>query len=110
MRRILHRPRPDVHVTLLIVATVEGEGVLVGPGADDQVVRLEITISQHRRVLAISVTGVHGRTDWKARDQTSAGNAIDHREFFRDACRRIVEGERIAHDAQSSVCRAPRQR
>src|ERR1700730_2997566 len=30
--RILHRSRPDVDVALLIVAAVEGEGVLLGPG------------------------------------------------------------------------------
>ena len=110
MRRVLHRPRPDVHVTLLIVAAVEGEGVLLGPGADDQVVRLQITFPQHRRVLAIGVAGVHGRADRETRDQTSARNAVDHREFFRDARRRIVERERIAHHAQSGVRRAPRQR
>ena len=38
--RLLHRARPDVDVALLVEAAVEGEGVLLGPGAHHQVVRL----------------------------------------------------------------------
>src|SRR5207248_6394446 len=40
--RLLHRPRPDIDVALLIESAVEGEGVALGPGAHDQVMGLAI--------------------------------------------------------------------
>ena len=94
--RALDRARPDVDVALLVEAAVEGEGVLLGPGLDDQVVRLVIALAQHRRVLAIGVAGVHRRADREAGDQPAARDAVDHREFFGHARRRIVERQRIA--------------
>src|SRR3712207_7218400 len=52
--RLLHRPGPDVDVALLVEAAVEGEGVLLRPGADDQVVRLQVALAELGRVLARS--------------------------------------------------------
>ncbi len=108
--RPLHRPRPDVHVALLVEAAVEREGVRVLPGPHHQVMRLEIALAQQARVLAVAVAGVHRRADREAGDQPPAGDDVDHRELFRDARRRIVQRERIAHHADRGVARAPRQR
>ena len=44
--RVLHRARPDVHVALLVEAAIEGEGVLLGPGAHHQVMRFVIALAQ----------------------------------------------------------------
>ncbi len=56
--RLLDRPRPDVDVALLVVAAVEGEGVLLGPGLHDEVVRLVVALAQLARVLAVGVAVV----------------------------------------------------
>ena len=108
--RILDRSRPDVDVALLIEAAVEREGVAIGPGAQDEVVRLVVAVTQQRRVLAVGVAGVHRRTDRKARDQTAAGDAVDHRELFRHAGRRVVQCQRVAHDTDRRVGGASRER
>ena len=72
--------------------------------------RLVVAVAQQRRVLAVGVAGVHRRTDREAGDQPSAGDAVDHRELFRDAGRRIVQRQRVAHDADRGVGGAPRER
>ena len=107
---MLDRPRPDVHVALLVEAAVEREGVGVGPGAQDQVVRLMIAVAQQRRVLAVGEAGVHRRADREPGDQPPAGDHVDHGELFCHARRRIVQRQRVAHDAQRRVGGAPRQR
>ena len=49
--RLLHRPRPGVDVALLVEAAVEREHLVARPALLDQVVRLEIALAQHARVL-----------------------------------------------------------
>ena len=109
MRLVLDRPRPDVDVTLLVEAAIEGERVLLRPGALHEIMRLEIALPQQARVLAVGIAGVHRRADGEARDQPSARDAVDHRELFGHACRRIVERERVAHHAERGVGGAPRE-
>ena len=108
--RTLHRTRPDVHVALLIESAVESERVGVLPRLHHQVVRLKIAFAQQARVLAVAVAGVHRRADREAGDQPPARYAVDHRELFRHARRRIVQRERIAHHADRRVFRPPRDR
>ena len=108
--RLLHRPRPEVHIALLVEAAVERKSVLFGPGAHDQVVRLVVAVAQHARVLAIREAGVHWRSDREAGDQPSARDAVDHREFFGDPGWRVVERQGVAHHAQRGIRRAARQR
>ena len=110
MRVVLDRPRPDVDVALLVVAAGEGEGVLLGPRLLYQVVRFVIALAQQAGVLAIGVAGVHRRADRKARDQPAARDAVDHRELFGNAGRRVVEGQRIAHHAERGIGCAAGQR
>src|SRR6266481_3715864 len=45
--RLLHRPRPDVDITLLVEAAVEGKGVLFGPRPQYEIVRFVVTLAQH---------------------------------------------------------------
>ena len=106
----LDRARPDVHITLLVETAVERECVRLGPGAHDQVMRLVIALAQLRRVLAVGVTGVHRRADREAGNQPAAGDAIDHREFFRDPGWGTVQRERIAHDTDRRIGGAARER
>ena len=110
MRLVLDGARPDVDVALLVVAAVESERVLLGPGPFHEVMCFEVALAQQARVLAIGVAGIHRRADRETRDQPAARDAVDHRELFGDAGRRIVEGERIAHDAERGVGGAARQR
>ena len=109
VRVVLDRPRPDVDVALLVVAAVEGEGVLFGPRLLHQVMGFEVALAQEARVLAVGVAGVHRRADREARDQPAAGDAVDHRELFGHARRRIVERQRVAHDADRGVGGAARE-
>ena len=108
--RPLDGARPDVHVALLVEAAVEREGVAFRPCLHHQIVRLVVAVAQHGRVLAIGVARVHRRTDREARDQPTAGDAVDHREFLGDARRRIVQRQRVAHHADRRIGRASRQR
>src|SRR5271166_5620994 len=101
--RLLHRPRPDVDVALLVEAAVERKGVLFGPRPQNEIMRLVISLAQHARVLAVGVAGVHWRTDRKSGDQPPARNAVDHREFFGHSSRWVVERQRIAEHAERSV-------
>src|SRR5204862_4859996 len=89
--RLLDGPRPDVDIALLVEAAVERKGVLLGPGPHYEIVRLVVAFAQHARVLAIGETGVHWRPDRETGDQPPARDAVDHREFFGDTGRRIVE-------------------
>ena len=89
--RMLHRARPDVHVALLIESAVEGEYFGRGPGADDQVVRLVIAFAKLAGIGAVSVAGVHRGADREAGNESPAGDAVDHGEFFGHAGRRIIK-------------------
>ena len=106
---LLHRARPDVDVALLVIAAVEGERILLGPGAHHEVVCFQVAFAQHGGVLAIAIRRVHRRADRETSDQAPAGDHVDHGEFLRHAGRRIVEGEGVAHDADGGVLGAPRQ-
>ncbi len=65
--RLLDRPRPDVDVAQLVVAAVEGERLALGPGADDQLVRLGVFLAGQGRDLAVAVVGVHRGADRESR-------------------------------------------
>ena len=108
--RTLDRARPDVDVALLVVAAVERESVRMLPGLHHQVVRLVVALAELRRVLAVGEAVVHRRADREAGDQPAAGDAVDHRELFGDAGRRVVQRQRVAHHADRRVGGATGQR
>ena len=108
--RLLDRARPDVDVAQLGVAAVPGERFARRPCLDDQVVRFLILLARQRRDLAVAEIGVHRGADRKARDQPSARDAVEHREFFGDAHRRIIERDGIAEHDEADVLGPARQR
>ena len=61
-----------------------------GPGADDEVDGLAVHAAGVRGIDCEAVI-FRAAADDEAGDQTAAADDIDHREFFRDAGRRIVE-------------------
>ena len=108
--RLLDRPRPDVDVALLVEAAVEGERLLLGPGAQHEVVGLVVAVAQLARVGAVGIGRVHRRADREAGDQAPARDAVDHGELFGHPRRRIVEREAVAEHADRRVGGAARQR
>ena len=107
--RLLQRLRPQVHVTQLGVLAVEREHVFGLPGLDDQIVSLVILLANRRGNFAVAEVGIHRGSDREARDQPSARNHVEHREFLGDANRRIVKRYRIPEHHQVGVARAPRE-
>ena len=105
----LHRPRPDVHVALLVEAAVEGEGFLRRPSLHDEVVGFVVALAQLGRVLSVGVGGVHGRADWEAGDQAAAGDAVEHGELLGHPDGRVVERQRVAHHAERRILGAAGQ-
>src|ERR1700745_609743 len=105
--RLLDRSRPDVHVALLVEAAVERKRLLLGPGAQDEVMGFVVTVSQLAWIGAIRVRGVHWRADRKPGDESTAGDAVDHGELFGDPCWRVVEGKAVAQDADHRIGGAP---
>ena len=57
--------------------------------------RLVVFLAQQRRRLAITEVGVHRGADREARDQAPAAEHVEHREFFGDTNRRIVQRDRL---------------
>ena len=108
--RFLHRLRPQVHVAQLGVAAVEREGLFLGPGADDQFMRLVVFLPRQGRDGAVAEIGIHRRADRESGHQPPAGNAVEHGEFLGHADRRIVQRDRIAEHDDRRVLRPPRQR
>src|SRR5215472_11279442 len=104
---LLDRPRPDVHVALLVEAAVERECLLLGPGAQDEVMGFVVALPQLAWIGAVRVRGVHWRADREAGDETTAGNSVDHGELFGDPCWRIVEGKAVAKNADRRIGGAP---
>ncbi len=107
--RLLDRLRPGVHVAQLEVLAVPGEGVLLRPGAQDQVVRLLVLVAQRGRVGSVGVVVVHRRAHGEAGDQAPAGDHVQHRHLFGHARRRVVEGDRLAQEQDSDIARAARK-
>ena len=108
-RRVLDRPRPDVHMAKLVVAPVPREGIGVRPGAANEVMRFLVLLARQRRYLPVAVIRVHRRADRETGDEPSARNAVEHREFFGDAHRRIVERDGIAEHHEADIRCPPRK-
>ena len=108
--RLLERPRPDVDVAELRVAPVEGEGFLLRPGADDQPLGLAVLLAERDRVLPVAVVRIHARTDGEAGDDAATAHAVEHRDLFRHADRRVVERDAVAEEDDRDVLRLAGER
>src|SRR5215211_4104784 len=80
--RLLIRPRPDVHLTIMKVLPFPIEWrVMARHGFEDEVVRLPKTLHEKHRIL-IRRRGFVGHPLHKAHVEAAAGNHIDGRELF----------------------------
>ena len=95
---LLQRHRPGVHHAVLVVPALEAEGAGLGPGADDQVVRLLEALAVVGRVDAggelLLAAAAH-----EAGDQAALGNHVDHGQLFGEPDRVLRQRQRVAeHD------------
>jgi hypothetical protein len=91
------------------MAAAPGEHVGIGPRATDEVMGLVVLLAQRGGIGAAGVVVVHRSADREAADQASAGYAVDHCHFLRDAGRRVVEGDGLAEQQDGRVACAARE-
>src|SRR5262245_59488967 len=94
--RLLHRLWPAVDVAQLRVLAVEGERLFLRPGAHDELVGFAVLVAGDSGDLSVAEVGVHRGADGKTGNQASAGDHVEHREFFGDTYRRVVESNGVA--------------
>ena len=96
MRRLIG-PRPRVHVVEVVVLADILERAGLGPGADDQVVRLGVALLRLRRIdphrVIFGADAAH-----EAGDEAAARQVVEHRVFFGDHQRIVEERQRPAED------------
>ena len=107
--RLLDRLRPAVDVAQLVVLPVEGERLVGRPRPHDEVVRLGVLVTRQGRDLPVAEVRVHGRADREAGDEAATADAVQHGELLGDPDRRVVEGDRVADDADRRVAGAAGQ-
>ena len=108
MRRLV-RPRPRVHVVEVVVLAGVLERAGLGPGADDQVVRLRKALLREARVDAHGV--IFGAdAAHEARDDAAAREIVEHRVFFGDHQRIVHQRQRAAEDRDLRLLDAARER
>src|SRR3546814_17250015 len=86
-----------------------GERPRFRPGLLDEIMRFIITRTHLRRRNTVAADRIHRRTDRKPRNETATAQAIEQREFFGNAHRRIIERrteERRVGKECVSTCRA----
>ena len=104
--RVLHRPRPQIHLRQLIVFSVPGEEFLRGPRLEHEIDRLAPALALIHRRDAVADIGVATEPERHAGDQAAAADAIEHRIFFGDADRRRGGGERGAELDNGDIVQA----
>ena len=107
--RLLVGAGPEVHVFEVIVPALERERAFLGPGADDQLMRLLVPGQRLRRVAAHRVV-LGADAAHEAGDQPSLGDAVDHRVLFGERQRVLAEAEGVAEDGDLRLRRAARER
>ena len=105
---LLHRSRDRVHGAHLVEASVEGEGLGLGPGAFDQVDRLGVLRAERSGVGAVRVRRVHRGADREAGDDAPTRHEVEHGHLLRDPNRWVVERDRVAEqrDRRSRCARS----
>ena len=107
--RLLIGARPGVHVFEVIVLALECEGACLGPCPNHQIMRFGMAferkgrIGAHREIFAPDAAHHPG-------DETSAGDAIDHRVFFGERLRMFAQPECIAENGNLGITGLCRQR
>ncbi len=108
MRRLVG-PRPRVHVVEVIVLADIVERAGLGPGADDQVMRLGEALLRQARIDAHGVI-LGADAAHEARDEAAAREVVEHRVFFGDHQRIVHQRQRAAEDRDLGALDAARQR
>ena len=93
--RLLHRQRPRVDDSVLVVAALPAEGSGTGPGRDDQVVGLFKALAVVGRVDAGGELLGAAAAD-EAGDEAAAGDHVDHGQLFGQADRVVGQRQRVA--------------
>src|ERR1700730_14706943 len=107
--RLLERFRPQVDIAQLGELASEGEDIVPLPRPQNEVMALVIFLAQRRGYFAVAEIRIHRGADWKTRDQTPAAENVEHREFFGNSNRRIVECDRVTQHDEARVPGAPRE-
>ena len=107
--RLLERPGPGVYIIKVVVLPFECERSRLGPGAQNQVMRLVKPFVRFRRICPRGV--VFGAdTSHEACNQTPTGDVIEHGVFFRYRQRIIQKGQGATEDRQLRPFGPPRKR
>ena len=96
--RMLHRARPQRDVAIRPVFALVGEDVL-GPGAGDDLVGFLEARARFRECDIVHLVFARNAAG-KPGDQPPVGQAVEHRQFFRQA-QRLVQRQQVAVDQQS---------
>src|SRR5690349_12483494 len=107
--RLLERLWPQVDVAQLGELAIEGEDVVLLPRPQNEVMGFVIFLTQRRGDFAVAEIRIHRGADGEARDETPAADYVEHREFFGDANRRIVECDRVAQHDETRMPGAARE-
>src|SRR5438105_3866322 len=94
-RALLHRARPDVDITQLVVFAVEGERLRLAPGAQDELARLLESLAHLDRRHPIRESRVHRCAEDESCGEPTSRETIEIGILLGDASRRIIERQRI---------------
>ncbi len=107
--RLLIGPRPRVDVVELVIFSLERERTGLGPGAQDEIVRLDEAalrfggIDAHRMIFGADAAHETG-------DQLAAGDVVEDGVFLGDHQRVVHQRQGPPQDRDAAVLDAPRQR
>ena len=107
--RLLVGAGPEIDVFEMVVLALEGERPLLGPGADDEVMRLVEAVMREGRVGAHRIVLAADAADHAA-DQPPARDAVDHRVLFGERQRMLADAEGRSDDGELDPRGASRQR
>src|SRR6266536_5718962 len=94
---------PDIHVAQLRILAVKTKGLRACPGLDDEVVAFPVLVAQGRWHCPVGKVGIHGGPNWEPSDKASTGHDIQHGKLFRDAYRRIIQGDTVPQDCNDGA-------
>ena len=101
--RLLDRPRPDVHLAVLLEAAVPGEGPRLRPRLQDQLAVLAVALAGLDRGQGRVQVRVVAEPDREAGDQPAAADAVEQRVLLGDLQRLAGLAERAAEHGDRHV-------
>ena len=101
--RLLDRPRPQVHLPVLLEPAVPRERLGLGPRLEDQLAVLVVALAGLDRRDGAVLIGVVAEPDRKAGDQPPAGDVVEQRVLLGDLQRLARLAERAPEDGDRRV-------